>query len=446
MSTTDEDVWMARLHGAVDHHPSSVAFDTTAYVAAGRRRLRRKRLAAVAAAVAASVAAALATTVVLGDGDGKALPSAPDVPDLPRLVTSTDGWVAFSVSEGGGDIYLVRPGTEPRRLAVNASDTSTEACPSWAPDGTRLIFGQVLGAANRPRLPARLVLVPVAQDGVAGSPTTIPLDGFRTGPGFDPHPCATWAPDGRWVALRDQDEVWVLDTLTRAIRRLPDLRPSDMEWRPGTDELTVTGDIGVDRASPTRSTPIATYSVSTGELQQLGSARAAAIAWSPDGRTLAYEGGEGEPRQIRVVDADGGNDRVLVADAGQANHGIGPVWSPRGDRIAYQRLLPTPGELHEVVLVGATDGSETVIAPPRTDLRIWHPFSVSWSPDGAALLYVAWGVGGGPNDPGGVVDAVITVEADSPHTARVLTPSTLDPVGGTYGHPWSAVQVWGRQS
>ena len=82
--------------------------------------------------------------------------------------------------------------------------------------------------------------------------------------------------------------MWVVDTQTSAIRRLPNLRPSDLEWRPGTDQLAIAGDVGPNRSAPTVSTPITIYSVSTGELHQLGSAEAAHLTWSPDGSTLAY--------------------------------------------------------------------------------------------------------------------------------------------------------------
>ena len=98
----------------------------------------------------------------------------------------------------------------------------------------------------------RTLIVPVGLDGTTGDPTVIALDGFHALPGFDPHPCATWAPDGRWVAFAGGGEVWVVDTQTGEIRRLPDLRPSDLEWRPGTDELAIAGDLGPNRAAHTR--------------------------------------------------------------------------------------------------------------------------------------------------------------------------------------------------
>ena len=77
------------------------------------------------------------------------------------------------------------------------------------------------------------MIVPVAPHGEAGTPTVIDLEGFDDSDARQA--CAVWAPDGRWVALAGGGEVWLVDTHTDAIRRLPDLRPIDLEWRPGTD-------------------------------------------------------------------------------------------------------------------------------------------------------------------------------------------------------------------
>lgn len=303
------------------------------------------------------------------------------------------------------------------------------------------------GLSETTSIDAELVVVPVGQNGTAGTPTVIGLDGFEVlggGPdGFDAHPCGTWAPDGRWVAFAGTGEVWVVDTQTGAIRHLPDLRPSDLEWRPGSDELTVAGDVGTDRGTPTLSTPVTVYSVSTGELHQLGSVEAAHITWSPDGTTLAYTGDEREPgtRELWLVDGDGTNQRLLVADLGEANQGIGPVWSPAGDRIAYQRLDTGFAESHEVVLVNVAEGTETVIKPPKTEDGAWYPFTVTWSPDGTTLLYAGWSQDGGPvSVPGGV----IAVPADTPSDVTVLT-DAIDPVPNYYSHRWSPIQMWGRQ-
>jgi len=151
-----------------------------------------------------------------------------------------------------------------------------------------------------------------------------------------------------------------------------------------------------------------------------------------------------------VMDADGANERVLVADIGPTMHGIGPVWSPTGDRIAYQRLeapdFEASGERHEVVLVNVADGTETVIEPPKAGGHQWYPFTVSWSPDGSTLLYAGWNFDGQPLPGGGktLPGGVIAVPADMPSDATVLIDS-IDPVPDYSSHRWAPIQMWGRQ-
>ena len=453
MSTPD-DIWTTRLHAAVDDHPSALTFDVPSYVVAGRKRVRRNRVAGALATVAA--VAVLAAVVAVAEVGTRGAAPEPAGPNIPILGPGTNGWVAVDAavdtSQGGSDIYLVRPGEDARRLDIAGSDAANDACPVWSPDGARLMFGRVTGSSGTTSGDAQLVIVPVAQNGTAGTPTQIPLDGFEVlddgSDGFGGQPCGTWAPDGRWVALRGPGEVWVVDTQTGAIRRLPDLRPSDLEWRPGTDELAIAGDMGPDRGFDWLSTPVTVYSVSTGDLRQLGSIEAAHLTWSPDGSTLAYTGaytGENDPHELWLVDADGANERMLVAEIGDQVHGIGPVWSPTGDRIAYQRRCCGHAETHEVVLVSVADGNQTVIEPPETDgpdgPARWYPWTVTWSPDGTTLLYTAWRDSG--NEPG---DGVITVPADTPSDATVLADAIGYLVLGYKDHQWVPIQMQGRQA
>ena len=452
--STPEDVWTTRLHAAVDDHPSALEFDVPSYVADGRKRVRRNRAAGAFAAVAAvAVVAAVVAVGGVGTRGAAPEPAPPGGPDISILGPGTNGWIAVDAavdaSQGGGDIYLARPGEDARRMDVAGSDAANDACPVWSPDGTRLLFGRLTGSSETTSGDAELVIVPVDKNGTAGTPTVIGLDGFEMLDGglsgFDGQPCGTWAPDGRWVALRGPGEVWVVDTQTGAIRQLPDLRPSDLEWRPGTDQLAIAGDMGTNRGAPTLSTPVTVYSVSTGDLSQLGSIDAAHLTWSPDGSTLAYTGGEKDPHELWLVDADGANERLLVADIGVAVHGIGPVWSPTGDRIAYQRRCCGHAETHELVLVSVANGNQTVIEPPETDgadgPARWYPWSVTWSPDGTTLLYSAWRDSG--TEPG---DGVIAVRADTPSDVTVLADAIGYLALGYRDHEWVPIQMWGRQA
>ena len=400
------------------------------------RQVGRRRRRSVSALLAAAAVLAVAFGSVLVLADPRTPAFAPAGP-----FEGGNGWVALGSGEAGGGIHLVRPGEDARRLEGTGSERVGEACPVWSPDGTRLMFGRVTGSSDSTRDDAELVVVPVDQSGAAGTPTVLGLDGFEVLKGFDRHPCGTWAPDGRWVALAGGGEVWLVDVQTGETRRLPDLRPSDMEWRPGSDELAIAGDLGGNRTAPTLSTQVTVYSLSTGELRPLGSGKAAHITWSPDGTTLAYTAGENDPRELWLIDGDGRNARLLVADVGGVNHGIGPVWAPTGDRIAYQRLLPNGSEEHEVVLVNVTDGTETVIDPPETDGWVWYPSTVTWSPDGTTLLYTAWSfVDNGTDGRSGL----LAVPAETPRDVTVLT-DAVDLGPDPYGHQWAISQRWGRQ-
>jgi dipeptidyl aminopeptidase/acylaminoacyl peptidase len=401
--------------------------------------LRRLVLMATVGAFAAIMTGCEDDPRVSGDPSTPATRVAEPAPaehDIATLGPAPNGWVAVDGYRGGEiGISLVRPGEKARRLKVAGLAGGSAGCPAWSPDGTRLLFGRVTGSSQIGRS-AELVIVPVGSNGATGAPKLIALDGFQAFDArLDAHPCGTWSPDGRWIALAGTGAVWVVNTKTGAIRRLPGLRPNDLEWRPGTDELAIA----------TLSTPITIYSTATGVLSRLGDVRAANITWSPDGKTLAYTSGEydAEALSLWLVDADGTNNRLLFHDRGSANHGIGPVWSPTGDRIAYQRVIPDGGERHEVVLVNVADGTETTITPPVTNgSKHWHwwPYAVWWSPDGTTLLYEAYiDVGSGP----AAGDGLIAVPADQPNHATVLISRIGVP--NIYNHQWAPIQMWGRQ-
>ena len=408
------------------------------------RRRRRRIGGIVAASVMALAGSALAATAL--DDVRRSAPSPAD----PLPAVATNGWVAIDVfTEGGGDIYLARPGSEPEKLEVLDWQEPDDACPAWTPDGSQLLFGRLLPATEKGLRVAQLVIVAVGPVGGVGEPKVITLDEFEGEGDLRVHPCATWAPDGRWVAFRSKDGVWVVDTFTTEVRRLEGLMASDLEWRPGTDELTIAGSIDPGDGG-TSSSSVTTYSVSSGETRQLGSVSAGEITWSPDGTTLAYTGGEDGPDRLWLVDADGTDERVLVdAMATSAFGGAGPVWSPDGSRIAYQRSVLDVRQSNEhakIGLVDVADGSLQVIEPPDPPVTglgehtEWWPRWSTWSPDGTALLYSAW-CNLGPLGRDGEAQATIVVPVDAPDQAAILT--DLTGVAGDVSR--AALQVWGRR-
>lgn len=453
MSTSLRD-----LGRRVDALPTT-HFDADDLMRQGEARLRRRRL---AAAVGTAVAVAVLVSTVpltVSDRDAASPPAGPNHVDTGIVTPWPNGWVAQPYSSS---VFLARVG-EPTEVSVDAP--GAKACPAFSPDGARLMIGTYTDGD------AALSVFSVAADGTVSPLTTIPLDGVEN------IPCAIWAPDGRWAALGGGGAVWVVDTEAGEVRRLPGYDPRDLEWRPGTDELAITGRAVLDpvpfaggdrdpggRGFVGENAPIDIYTVSTGEVRTIDGVEAAELTWSPDGTTIAYtravSGAENTKSGITLIDADGTNQRPLTTDEYVADHGIGVTWSPRGDEIAYQReRTDCTGaacyERSEVVLVTATDtdpdtpiGTERVIPPVVDHLDIsnfyrvfnhpppfraepWYANSVTWSPDGTALLYSAGSAG------------LIVVPVDGARPAIVLSGDGLIGIDDEHAtSPWLPLQQW----
>jgi Tol biopolymer transport system component len=409
-----------------------------------RRRPRRRTLGILA--VAALITIGGGAALILGNSVNPPIPPA------------ANGWIAQS---SGGDIYFLTLDSEVRRVIGTSGDDISDGCPAFSPDGRQLAWGRVTSQADPESYrDATLVIGVVADDGqVTEQLTTDVGDG-------PPPPCPVWSPTGDRIAYAVPltstgnpttgaagSEVRILTLADRSITVLPDLLATDLEFSPDGSLLAIASGTepppGEGRALPDGR--IYLYEFAAGALRRLDDTLGAlTFTWSPEGGRIAYMTGELDP-ELRVIDLTTEEQRVLDPFPA-TNHGIGPVWSPDGESILYQRLRSMGGERHDVILVWpddlASDGTPreevfTLFDQAADGSQRWlYPYWVTWSPDGEYLLFSAWPEAGrallgvAPSVPGSPTDVLVrdTWPFEDPD----------DPGPPAFWEPSVPIQTWGR--
>jgi Tol biopolymer transport system component len=299
-----------------------------------------------------------------------------------------NGRIAFMSNT---DIYTVEPDGSDRRLLVDVESTLTGV--AWSPDGTRLAYW-----SEAPELSV------IDADG--SDPTVVASgDAARGIPIQGP----SWSPDGSKLAFTG---VTVGGPQTACVGS-SDSFPYKCTMR------VFVAEVGAD--------------ASTG-LIQVGDpdTNALAVAWSPDGRTIAFTSGDAQKEGIGLylMDADGTDVRRIDKVSGPGWSISNLAWSPDGRTIAATAGMGTrdiwefavDGTTQRMVLdtfevaadqpdpASAPDGAPA--ASPGPSSGPGFPGNPAYAPDGA----MAWS--GWLLEPGG-----------SPRTMAVRTP------------PWSA-PVW----
>jgi Tol biopolymer transport system component len=108
----------------------------------------------------------------------------------------------------------------------------------------------------------------------------------------------------------------------------------------------------------------------------LDTSAAGPLAWSPDGKSLAFTSYRDHHAQIYLVRIDGSSATNLSANA-QAD--LSPVWSPDGQRIAFVQLGLAGGELR----VMNADGSGQYRVSSDSTVQD----APSWAPDGSRIAF-----------------------------------------------------------
>jgi len=403
--------------------------------------------------VAALVTIGVGTALVVG---------APEAPPA----ASRNGWIAYGMQpeEGGdADIWFVSLQAEPRRAVGSDTDNVDQLCPAFSPDGRSLAYGEVDRAAATPS--TAVVVAAVSGDGEVSEP-------FRVDVGDTP-PCPVWSPTGDRIAFgvpltsvtnpergAAGSEVWILTVADRSITVLPDLLATDLEFSPDGSRLAVaSGGDDLLAGNQLHDGRIHLYELDSGATRILEDTRGAlTFTWSPDGGRIAYQriadGSSDSQVELLVIDLATDEQRPLSAGPFArfgAIHGIGPVWSPNGESILYQRCRPAvtcSGEDHDIVIVWpddlSPDGNPREAVLPfseqladGSERRLKGPYWVTWSPDGEYLLFAGWSIDIDPLL--GVVSAAPGSSATVLVTAQDVSTNPVYQFG-----PFVPMQSWGR--
>ena len=211
--------------------------------------------------------------------------------------------------------------------------------PKWSPDGAMITFvsgGNLAGV-----------------DTEDGTLATLTEDLSLSGVGSLGAPQPTWSPDGRWVAYTSD--------------------------KSGAPEIWLWSDVAGEAAGEGEQAPADI------QLTRLA-ARANGLAWSPDGRWIAFSGDRFGNMDIWKVSVPGGEVHRLTDDPLYEGY---PGWAPDGERLLYVRMDDRWVD-HDVIEIDP-DG-----ANPRTvvrdtgffDYRAGRAFaSAQVSPDGQTVLF-----------------------------------------------------------
>ena len=260
------------------------------------------------------------------------------------------------------DLILVDVAGGKRRVLTH--DRRGISSPRWSPSGDRVAF-----LATGSNAKTQIFVMPMT----GGDATQI----TKSNTGVQQF---AWRPDGRMIAFVASEE--------------PPKRNGEDKFN---DSFEVTNDDFLVKESPmcahlwlVPSDGGEPRRLTSGEwtlpISHPPSSPASPIAWSPDGRFIAFvkvetpHSGDSDRSTLQILDVEKGDYRAVTS---RTKHEGYPVFSPDGSRIAY--WFPRDGENKNVneIYIAPTAGGEGVVATRAIDRNIQRAI---WMPGGKSLL------------------------------------------------------------
>jgi dipeptidyl aminopeptidase/acylaminoacyl peptidase len=277
---------------------------------------------------------------------------------LGSVSISPDGrWVLYTVttadmkaSTTNADLWLVpASGGESIRL-TNGKTMDDQG--QWSPDGKWIVFG-----STRDGRPQLYKISPFGGEAVKLTDSKAGVRSFA------------WSPDGTRIAF---------------------VAPRDPTPEEERKEKEKDDAIVVDRNFvPAR---LNVFDLATSKATEIvkGEQQISGIAWSPNGREIAYvttptpSADDGRFSDVMVVEVASGTTRKLVENAGPEGN---PTWSPDGGWIAINTKGPKAVSITQskLAVVPAAGGTPRVLGGNF----LYEPGEARWAPDGKSLFFWA---------------------------------------------------------